>query len=197
MGRVTTLLFGLALAVLSQSAATQIVPGMTIHRNHAGVKDASGWYPAKSTNGSFGVRMPVQFVDFSSAGGEEDVTGTWAVGAKTSEGIKFLAMRVAYGAGEVTAKRKFKGFQDGTLGDGRQASKVTALTVQSHPAVDLVFENGSYRAWFRAVLSGRDLILLSIEEPRQYDKVVEPLVGPFLESLTFDAVRASAAPAPQ
>lgn len=64
-----------------------------MHRLQATTADASGWYLAAATKGTFSVLIPLPFNDFSVADDDPAAGGviTHTVGAKSSEGIKFSA----------------------------------------------------------------------------------------------------------
>src|SRR5437868_12349875 len=86
------LLMRLALAaiVLGVTATAHAQPKLEMHRAGVSADDGSGWHLAVSSKGSFSIRLPIPFNDFTIL---DPSTGemTYAVGGKSSEGIKFSA----------------------------------------------------------------------------------------------------------
>ena len=66
-------------------------PKLEMHRAGVSADDGSGWHLAVSTKGSFAIRTPVPFNDFTT---HDPDTGEMrhVVGGKSSEGIKFAAI---------------------------------------------------------------------------------------------------------
>lgn len=169
-------------------AASGTPPGFTLHRSHAGEKDGAGGYPAASTNGRFAVSLPLTFNDFELEGKPgEDVSHGWAVGGGDGKRLKLLAIRTAHSKGAAAAREKFADMASGELNAHSHAVQVRRFDYHGRPAVDLVFENASTRAYTRTVLLKPDLMLLTVEHPRSMDDRVAPLVEPFMSSLTFQA----------
>ena len=89
------LLLPLALVTLPGVAARAQQPKLEMHRAGADSKDPSGWHLAVSTKGSFSVRMPIPFNDFtvrSTDPKSEEVTHV--IGGKSTEGIKLSAVEM-------------------------------------------------------------------------------------------------------
>jgi len=95
-----TWLLPLALTMLLGVAAQAQQPKVEMHRSGVDSKDPSGWHLAVSTKGSFSIRMPIPFNDFSIRSGDpkaregagEEVTHV--IGGKSSEGIKVSAVEI-------------------------------------------------------------------------------------------------------
>jgi hypothetical protein len=90
------LLLPLMLVTLPGVAARAQQPKLEMHRAGVDSKDSSGWHLAVSTKGSFSVRMPIPFNDFS-VRSTDPKTGeevTHVVGGKSTEGIKLSAVEM-------------------------------------------------------------------------------------------------------
>jgi hypothetical protein len=90
------LLLPLALVTLPGVAARAQQPKLEMHRAGVDSKDPSGWHLAVSTKGSFSVRMPIPFNDFT-VRSTDPKTGeevTHAIGGKSTEGIKLSAVEM-------------------------------------------------------------------------------------------------------
>jgi hypothetical protein len=94
--RLFALFLPLAFVMLPGLAARAQQPELEMHRAGVDSKDPSGWHLAVSTKGSFSVRMPIPFNDFTvrstdSKTGEEV---THVIGGKSTEGIKLSAVEI-------------------------------------------------------------------------------------------------------
>jgi len=86
----------LALVALPGVAARAQQPKLEMHRAGVDGKDPSGWSLAVSTKGSFSVRMPIPFNDFTIRS-TDPKTGeevTHVIGGKSTEGIKLSAVEI-------------------------------------------------------------------------------------------------------
>ena len=82
-----------AVIILACATAKAQQPNVEMHRVGVSADDGSGWHPAVSTKGAFSIRVPIPFNDFTihdASTGEE----SHAIGGKSSEGIKFLAVEL-------------------------------------------------------------------------------------------------------
>jgi hypothetical protein len=87
-------LLAIALALLAGVAqAAEEPPKITVYRIRVSEKDASGWYPAVPTSGSFRVLLPLPFSDFSTEAADPEAGPviTRVVRCKSSDGRKFSA----------------------------------------------------------------------------------------------------------
>src|SRR5437660_1842669 len=77
--------------VLGTMAVAEAQPKLEMHRVGVSADDGSGWHLAVSSKGSFSIRLPIPFNDFTT---RDATTGevSYAVGAKSSEGITFSAV---------------------------------------------------------------------------------------------------------
>ena len=72
------------------SAVAHAQPKLEMHRAGVNADDGSGWHAGISTKGSFSIRVPIPFNDFTTYdAGTGEVTHV--IGGKSSEGIKFMA----------------------------------------------------------------------------------------------------------
>ena len=93
---VAPVLLALTLVMLPAAAAWAQQPKLEMHRAGVDSKDSSGWYPAVSTKGSFSIRMPIPFNDFTirSADSKAGDEVTHVIGGKSTEGIKLSAVEI-------------------------------------------------------------------------------------------------------
>ena len=95
VARLFSLFFSLALIMLPPVAARAQQPKLEMHRTGVVGNDPSGWHVAVSTKGSFSVRMPIPFNDFTvrSTDPKSDEV-THVIGGKSSEGIRVSAVEM-------------------------------------------------------------------------------------------------------
>jgi hypothetical protein len=94
--RAFALFLPLALGMLPTIVARAQQPKVEMHRAGVDSKDPSGWHLAVSTKGSFSIRMPIPFNDFTVRSidpktGEEV---THVIGGKSTEGIKLSVVEM-------------------------------------------------------------------------------------------------------
>ena len=181
--RLPALLFSLSLA-----AATAGAQEMKMHRKQAsGEADQSGWMLAASTGGRFSVRLPLKFNDFTVAeAAEAPAALTHTIGARSSEGIAFVATRIAYRRRAASAQEYFARFEKGQ-GQTAVPASVTPRQVGPLRAVDLVFRGPGAVSYQRVVLLEHDLLMLSVESPSAHDAATQGLAAKFFDSLQVDA----------
>src|SRR5688572_12857570 len=88
IARLVSLFLPLTLIMLPPVAARAQQPKLEMHRSGVMSQDPSGWHLAVSSKGSFSVRMPIPFNDFTVRSTEEV---THVIGGKSSEGIRVSA----------------------------------------------------------------------------------------------------------
>jgi hypothetical protein len=179
------LLVSLLPAMLIAPALGQTLPpGMKMHRLQTGEPDASGWMVAASTEGGFSVRLPLKFNDFTVevSDPKAPTLRAFTVGAKSQEGIKFLATRIVYRKGAESAKHYFARLEKGQ-DLGSTPERVTPHRIGERRAVDLVLKRASDVAYQRAVMLESDLLLMIVELPRSHDATAQQFVAPFFDSL--------------
>ena len=96
--RLFALLIFSAAAVIACATANAQQPKLEMHRVGVSADDGTGWHSAVSTKGAFSIRLPIPFNDFSTHDARAGEV-SHAVGGKSSEGIKFMAVEMP-----VTAK---------------------------------------------------------------------------------------------
>lgn len=186
MSRPQLLLCLVCLTLAIPSLGQSVPAGMVMHRIQAGEPEADGWISASSTEGGFSVRMPLKFNDFTVVESKpnDPVLRAFTVGAKSQEGIKFVATRIVYRKGAASAAQFFANFETGkSLGD--PPGSVTPLAVHGRRAVDFVLRSKSAVSYQRAVLLKTDLLLLTVESPLGFEATAHELAPAFLDSLTI------------
>jgi hypothetical protein len=94
--RLFALFLPLVPVMLPAVAARAQQPKLEMHRAGVISKDPSGWHLAVSTKGTFSVRMPIPFNDFT-VRSTDPRTGeevTHVIGGKSTEGIKLSAVEM-------------------------------------------------------------------------------------------------------
>jgi len=182
MSRWLPRLFGLSVA---GAAAAQ---EMKMHRKLAGEPDASGWMLARSTEGRFSVRLPIKFNDFTVT--EKDpnapVGRIFTVGIRSSEKIALVANRFEYRKGAAAAKQYFAKFEKGQ-DLGAKPESVAPRKLGALQAVDIVVRRAADVAYYRVVLLDADLLMLTVEAPREHDATAQQLAATFFDSLQVEA----------
>ena len=120
------------LVIASCSKPTHHTPHMTTNRTAAGTPDATGWYPAHSDGGKFGVLLPGPYNDLT-ATEPNDRTGApltvQIVGTQFVTGVKYMAA-CAWGGTD-------SGELLDTYGENMPVTSRRELTVDGHRAVEL------------------------------------------------------------
>jgi hypothetical protein len=147
-------------------AVAPVVDEPIMHRVQAGTRDASGWYPAHSTNGKFSVSLPAPFNDFEMNTHDKD-TGTpvklHAVGSPGPDGVKYVA----------TCLTKLKPDVLNTLpAQLAPGQPVRKLTVAGKPAIEFSVADQSMSA--RVIDLGATVCLLTVEAQDKAQLAVPP-----------------------
>jgi hypothetical protein len=174
----------LAAWLLAGAAAAQ----MTMHRQQAeGAPDEKGWMLARSSLGRFSVRMPMKFNDFTVTEKDPGAPSlrTHTVGIRSSERIALVATRIEYREGTAAAKGFFERFETGR-GFGVTPESVRQRKIGAQRAVDAVIRRGADVSYQRVVLLDADLLMLSVEAPKEHEALALELSAKFFESLRFD-----------
>jgi hypothetical protein len=190
--RLFTLLFAVvasALIILPGAVAQAQQPKLEMHRTGVDSKDPSGWHLAVSTKGSFSVRMPIPFNDFSvrstdPKAGEEV---THVIGGKSVEGIKVSAV-------EVPASTKPSPSLDKILADfsGKPGSKVSDVQRASKGGVDTLTFSVSAAptsAYIRYIKTKSAMYSLIIEFPNAHRGDVDGIREEFFDSFMTNPAR--------
>lgn len=167
-----------AVIVVACATAKAQQPKLEMHRIGVSADDGSGRHAAASTKGAFSIRVPLSFNDFTT----HDIgTGevSHAIGGKSSEGIKFVAVEVP-----VTAKTP----DDlGTIPksfSSNPANKESDVSRQTKGADTISFfvTGPASGAHFRYIKVKGALYTLSIEFPNAYREAAATMKEKFFGS---------------
>jgi len=175
-----------AIGLLSIPLLAWAKPQMEMHRVQATTKDASGWYLAASTRGSFAVLIPIPFNDFTVTDDDPKAGGTktYTVGAKSAEGIKFSATEIPITVGRtptnlVALPQQFQK-------PGQAVSDIDNSSFAGYPSVMFSVKGASGGAYMRYVRTPKSLITVILEYPRDQAKTAEGFWSGFLSSLKIN-----------
>lgn len=157
-------------------------PKLEMHRLGVNVGDGSGWYLARSTKGSFSVRLPIPFNDFTTY---DAGTGNaiHVVGGKSSEGIKFAAVEAPITAATADLENIPKSFAS------NPSNKVSDVARDVRDGVDtLSFAvNGpASGGYFRYIRTKERMYTLTIEYPNAYRELATTTKARFLASFELN-----------
>jgi hypothetical protein len=159
----------LALVICACAMADAQQPKLEMHRAGVSADDGSGWHPAVSTKGSFAIRSPIPFNDFTT---HDTNTGEMShvVGGKSSEGIKFMAVE-----SPVTARTPTDLAAIPKSFSSNPANKVSDLSRSTKDGADILsfsVTNAVSTAHFRYIRTKTALYTLTIECPNAHREVV-------------------------
>ena len=154
-------------------------PKLEMHRVGVNNEDGSGWYLADSTKGSFSIRMPIPFNDFST---HDPSTGdaSHVIGAKSSEGIKFSAVQ-----SPVTAKTPADLAAIPQSFSSNKANRVSDVSRNTRDGTDILsfsVATSATTAHVRYIRTKATLYILTIEYPNAYRDVVADKRDKFFDS---------------
>ncbi len=162
-------------------AASAIVqaqqPKLEMHRVGVNADDGSGWHPAVSSKGSFSILMPIPFNDFTT---HEAGQASHAIGAKSAEGIKLLALEAP-----VTAKTPTDLAEIPKSLSSNPGNKVSDVSRQTKDGVDTLtftLAGPATGAYIRAIKTKSVLYMLSIEFPNTQRELAGTLKDKFFAS---------------
>ena len=181
--RLFALPLALALITLPTAVARAQQPQLEMHRTGVDTKDPSGWHLAVSTKGSFSVRMPIPFNDFTvrSSDPKAGEELTHVIGGKSVEGIKLSAV-------EIPASTKPAPSLDKILADfsAKPGSKVSDVQRANKDGVDTLsfaVSGAQTSAYIRYIKTKGAMYSLIIEFPNAHrgdaDGVREEFLGSF------------------
>ena len=163
-------------------AVAQDKPRLEMHRTAVNEPDASGWHLAVSSKGGFSVRMPIPFNDFSVHSTDSNIGDVvvHAIGAKSSEGIKFTVTENPF-----TPRSKVPDI--GTMPDdiGRSGSKISEVRRKTEGDLDSVSFTATgtaTSAYMRTIKTPKALYTLILEFPNAQREVATDLKDPFFDS---------------
>jgi len=138
--------------------------GMTMHRVQAGTPEDDGWYTACSTNGAFSVRLPIPFNDFTAPATDDGKERCFVLGAKSSEGVKFSAVRLPI-------LKPRKSIHDFLLESvhGLESKGIPTekhfVEIDGRECVDYTVKNGRSGAFFRVIGLTDGSVVMTVEYP--------------------------------
>ena len=170
-------LFAVAILICGTADAQQ--PKLEMHRVGVSADDGSGWHLAVSTKGSFAISTPIPFNDFTT---HDPSTGdtTHAVGGKSSEGIKVVAVEAP-----ITARTPAdlgaipKSFSSTS---GNKVSDVSRSTKEGTDVLTFSVTNAASTAYIRYVKTNTALYTLTIEGPNAHRDLAAALKDRFFGS---------------
>jgi hypothetical protein len=167
--------------------------GITMHRVQAGTPEADGWYSAVSTNGSFSVRMPVPFNDFTNPGSDDGTKLCHTIGSSTPEGMKFSATRTPI----LKPRNSIRGFLNEFAAGFEQNGEVIEkqyLMVDGFETLDLTAKDETVTVLFRVIGLPDGALLMMVEYPNKMaGEATKQMATKFLASVKIQK-KAEAAP---
>jgi len=173
----------LAIRVAQPSPAAGAEPMVEMHRTQATADDPSGWNLAASTLGGFSVLIPLPFNDFTVKARDPKTDGTvvHAVGAKSSEGIKFSATKMFDPEGK--APPDLASFPQNFPKSRYTVSDVDTSPFSGFPSVSFTVKSASGGGYVRYVKVPGSVIALTLEFPSDQEKIASGYREKFLSSL--------------
>ena len=180
--RPVVLFLPLALVMLPGFAARAQQPKLEMHRTAVDSKDPSGWHLAVSTKGSFSVRMPIPFNDFT-VRSTDPKTGeevTHVIGGKSSEGIKFSAVEMPVSAKSAPSLEKI--LADFSAKSGSKVSDVQRAAKGDVDTLSFSASGAQTSAHVRYIKTKSATYSLTVEFPNAHRDDVAVLRGEFFDS---------------
>ena len=155
--------------------------GVAMHRVQAGNPGVDGWYDAASTEGSFAVKLPGPFNDFTFESPNDfgKRSKTYAVGLKTAEGLRFSVIeRVAAPGDPCPSPTDFaEKFRDSMT----NAPRFT--TINGFEAVQFNAIQGKEGTYIRYIKIPDRSVIMTLEYPRSQETLAAQVSDVFLMSL--------------
>ena len=185
--RLFALLPALALIMLPAAVARAQQPKLEMHRTGVDTKDPSGWHLAVSTKGSFSVRMPIPFNDFTvrstdPKAGEEL---THVIGGKSAEGIKVSAVEVP--ASPKPSPSLDKILTDFSAKPGNKVSDVQRASKDDGDMLSFSVSGAQTSAYIRYIKTKSAMYSLIIEFPNAHRGDVDGIRTEFFDSFKTNA----------
>lgn len=139
-------------------------PKLEMHRVGVNVGDGSGWYLAKSTKGSFSVRLPIPFNDFTTYDASTG-SANYVVGGKSSEGVKFAAVEAPITAATADLESIPKSFASNP---SNKVSNVARNMRDGADTLSFAVDGPNSGGYFRYVRTKERIYILTIEYPKAY-----------------------------
>ena len=186
--RPVVLFLPLALVMLPGFAARAQQPKLEMHRTAVDSKDPSGWHLAVSTKGSFSVRMPIPFNDFT-VRSTDPKTGeevTHVIGGKSTEGIKFSAVELPASAKSAPSLEKI--LADFSAKSGSKVSDVQRAAKDDVDTLSFSVSGAQTSAHVRYVKTKSATYSLTVEFPNAHRDDVAALREEFFDSFKTKAI---------
>jgi hypothetical protein len=188
MMRAFALLLPLALVMLPGVTAQAQQPKLEMHRAGVDSKDPSGWHLAVSTKGSFSVRMPTPFNDFTvrstdPKAGEE---ATHAIGGKSREGIKLSAFEIPASAKSAPSLDKI--LADFSAKPGNKISDVQRAAKGDVDTLSFSVSGAQTSAHIRYIRTKSATYSLTVEFPNAHRDVVAGIREQFFDSFKTNGI---------
>ena len=180
--RPVVLFLPLALVMLPGFAARAQQPKLEMHRAGVAGTEPSGWHLAVSTKGSFSVRMPIPFNDFT-VRSTDPKTGeevTHVIGGKSSEGIKFSAVEMPVSAKSAPSLEKI--LADFSAKSGSKVSDVQRAAKGDVDTLSFSASGAQTSAHVRYIKTKSATYSLTVEFPNAHRDDVAVLRGEFFDS---------------
>jgi hypothetical protein len=180
--RLCALFLPMALIMLPAVAARAQQPKLEMHRAGVASEDPSGWHLAVSTKGSFSVRMPIPFNDFTvlSTDPKTGAEVTHGIGGKSSEGIKLSAVEIPASAKSAPNLEKIL-----VEFSAKPGNKVTDVRRASKGGVDTLsfsISGAQTSAHVRYIKTKSATYSLTVEFPNAHRSDVAGISGEFFDS---------------
>ncbi len=177
--RLFATVFSSAVIIFACATAKAQQPKLEMHRVGVSADDGSGWHSAVSTKGAFSIRVPIPFNDFTT---HDAHTGeaSHAIGGKSSEGIKFMAIEIP-----VTATTPDDLGAIPKSFSSNPANKVSDVSRQTKDGADTMsfsVTGPASTAHVRYIKVKGMLYALSIEFPNAYREAVAAMKDKFFGS---------------
>jgi hypothetical protein len=182
------LVLPLALVMLPSLAARAQQPKLEMHRAGVDSKDPSGWHLAVSTRGSFSVRMPIPFNDFT-VRSTDPKTGeelTHVIGGKSAEGIKLSAVEMPASAKSAPSLEKM--LADFSAKPGNKVSDVQRATKGDVDTLSFSVNGTQTSAHVRYIKTKSATYSLIIEFPNAHRDDVAGVREGFFSSFKTNAI---------
>jgi hypothetical protein len=180
--RLFSLFLAPALVMLPTVAPRAQQPKLEMHRAGVVSQDPSGWHLAVSTKGSFSVRMPIPFNDFTvrsidPKAGEEV---THVIGGKSTEGIRVSAVEMPTSAKSAPSLDKI--LADFSAKPGNKISGVQRISKGDVDTLSFSVSGAQTSAHMRYIRTKSATYVLTIEFPNAHRDDVAPLREEFFGS---------------
>jgi hypothetical protein len=156
-------------------------PKLEMHRLGVNVGDGSGWYLARSTKGSFSVRLPIPFNDFTTYDASTG-SASFVVGGKSSEGVKFAAVETLITAATADLDSIPKPFASNP---SNKVSNVTRNTRDGVDTLSFAVDGPSSGGYFRYIRTKERMYILTIEYPEAHRDLAAASKEKFFASFEF------------